>query len=203
MIFSSVVIDYVLGLRNQARGVKLIGVAYICFDYKDQEKQSSIQVVSSLAQQLCAQLPNLPTEVEELYRRLKSECRTPNLEEISATLLKTSGRFSEVFFVFDALDEAELNTSDNRRTEFLNFLHQMGKAGVRIFLTSRPHPEDIGDSLCQSEKIILSAQEEDIRIYIGGKIEKNPKVKRLVLKGKCKENIMTELVACSAGMYEA
>lgn len=117
--------------------------------------------------------------------------------ELYSVLLAISKYFKQLFFVFDALDECD---PQNQRKELLPLFQQLAADRFSVFLTSRPHPEDIQDSLYSVAKIELSAQEEDIVTYVREKINGNPRAKRLIRQGKCEDRIIRELVACAEGM---
>lgn len=188
-------IDHFRALRQTTNH----GVAHVYFDYKEQEAQRPVQILSSLLKQLVSQLPlNYPTSTTVLYDRLRPQNKRPTIEQLYTALIAASKLFPRVFLVFDALDECE----PGARTELLPLFKRMGKDGISIFLTSRPHPEDIQDSLTinGAVKIELLAQAEDVVFYIQERIEKNQRARRLVQQANCKERIISELVACAEGM---
>lgn len=127
------------------------------------------------------------------------ESRRHTLEELYGALLAASKPFARVFLIFDALDECD---AAKQRKQLLLLFRRMGKDGISVFITTRPHPEDIRNSLSGSDsaKIELSAQEEDIATYIEQRIEEDSRARRLVKQGKCKDRIISELVDCSKGM---
>lgn len=188
-------VDYFRALRQTTNH----GVAHVYFDYKEQEAQTPIQILCSLLKQLLGQLPvNYPASTTKLYDRLRPQNKRPTIDELYTALIAASKSFPRVFLVFDALDECGFDA----RTKLLPLFKQMGKDGINIFLTSRPHPEDIQDSLTINDvvKIELSAQTEDVVAYIQERIDKNQRARRLVQQANCKERIISELVDCAEGM---
>lgn len=190
---SSLVIDH---LRSRASGNH--GLAYIYFEYQEQTQQSPVLILASLVKQLASRLPLLPVEVEKLYDNLGSEGTRPSVEDLYTALLKISGYYTHVFIVLDALDECN---QDGQRVQLLPLFRRMCKDGINLFLTSRPHPEDIQDALCDAVKIELTAQEEDISVYIAERINNHPRARRLIQKAKCQDRIISQLVDCAGGMY--
>lgn len=172
-------------------------VAFIYFDYKDQDRQTVTPIISSLIKQLACQTSKLPPEIEALYDKEMKEDKKPTFGELYSALLATTNLLQRVFFVFDALDECN---PDTQRRDLLPLFHRMAGDGNNIFMTSRPHPEDVQISLGGGLKIELSAHEQDIRSYIEEKINQHPRAKRLVRQGECKEKIISELVDCAKGM---
>lgn len=174
-------------------------MAYTYFDYKEQDSQKPTHVLASLVKQLSIQKSgsDIPAEVEKLYDTLEPKSKEPSLEELYETLVAISGSFTKVFIVPDALDECH---QINQRKELLPLIHRLGQSGINLFLTSRQYPVDIQDSFCNASKIEIVAHQEDLEIYIEEKIDDNPRAKKLVLKTKCKERIISELIECSKGM---
>lgn len=119
--------------------------------------------------------------------------------ELYDALLAVSRLFSRVFFVFDALDECH---PERQRKELLPLFHRMAKDSdqIHLFLTSRQYPEDIQDSFCDAAKIEISAKDEDVEMYILEKIDENPRARRLVKQGGCRDRIVTEIAECAKGM---
>lgn len=192
---TSVVINHI---KNRALTTKnRIGFAYIYFDYTEQERQAPIHVLSKLVKQLLLQVPDLPEDIGELYDRLGQAGEQPSFEELYSALLSASKRFARLYFVFDALDECH---KIKQRKGLLPLFCRMGRDGMRIFLTSRPYPEDIQGALDNfgAAKIELSAKEEDIRIYIQKKINESVRAKRLVQQSK--DKIISELTEGAKGM---
>lgn len=174
------------------------GVAHIYFDYKEQDQQTPAYVLASLVKQLARQIPQLPAAIDALYDKIVGEDRRPTPSELYATLLVVARLFPRVFIILDALDECH---PESQRKELLPLFHCMGRDGMNLFLTSRPHSEDIQVSLGGfTVKVELSASEEDLASYIEGKINEHPRAKRLVQLSKCKERIISDLVNCAKGM---
>lgn len=189
---SSLVVDH---FQTQLQSTH--GIGHIYFDYKEQDNQKPAQVLASLIKQLLSQTLQLPAEVDNLYKKLKRHGKKPSIEELYTLLLVAARLFPRVFFVFDALDECH---PENQRRVLLPLFQKMGNDGINLFLTSRPHPQDIQDSLKDTVKIELSAQEQDIVIYIQEKINENPRARGLVEQARCKDIIVSELVNCAKGM---
>lgn len=176
------------------------GIAHVYFDYKEQDQQTPTYVLASLVKQLLRQISYLPTEIEALYDTLKTKDRRPTLDELYSALLVAKECFPRVFLIFDALDECN---PEKQRKPLLPLFHRMGRDSMSLFLTSRPHPEDIRDSLTgydDATSIELAAQDEDMVAYTQEKIKENPRAKRLIKQGKCQDRIISSLVDCAEGM---
>lgn len=174
-------------------------MAYIYFDYKEQDRQRPTDVLASLVKQLSVQTSelHLPLAINRLYDTLEPESKEPSLQKLYDTLVTISESFAQVFMVFDALDECH---PDNQRKELLPLIHRMAQGGINLFLTSRQYPIDIQESLSDVSKIEIIAQPEDLEIYITKKIDDNIRIEDLVRKTKRRERIISELIECSKGM---
>lgn len=191
------VIDYLL--QQLRTSIKNYGIAYVYFDYMDQDQQKPLYVLTSLVKQLAYKLPSSSIdEIEKLYQTLQAEKppRTPTFKELYTVFIAMSKSFDRVFLVFDALDECD---PDNQRKDLLPLFHNLAKV-LSLFVASRPHPEDIQDSLHDAAQIELSANEEDIEIYIRQRINDSPRAKRLVGQAQCKDKIISDLADCAKGM---
>lgn len=174
------------------------GIVYVYFDYKEQDQQTPTRVLAGLVKQLACKLPNLPASIEALYDKLVVERRKPSLDELYVTLFDISKSFSRLFLIFDALDECN---PEKQRAKLLPLFHRMAEDnGASLFITSRPHPDDIQDSFGNGAKIELLAQDQDIETYIDGKINENSRVKRLVSQGQLRSRIISDLTKCAKGM---
>lgn len=171
------------------------GVAYIYFDYKDEQQHKPTRVLASLAKQLICQIPQTPLQIIELQANLQKEERTPTFEELYSAFTVTLVSFPRVFLAFDALDECK---PDDQR-KLLPLFERMKEDGFNIFLTSRPYSANIHLSLVHAEHIEILANEEDIKFYLEEKLNENPQAKLLFQKAKC-DDITSNLMACTQGM---
>lgn len=194
---TSRLIDYIQTLQKQSPMVPKYGLAYIYFNYQEQLQQKPIQVLSSLAKQLVSQIKHLPKEIEDFHDRLKSQRKSPTLVDLKEALFSAFKSFDQVFFVFDALDECD---QEDQREELLPLFHDLAENGANVFLTSRPYPEDIYESLHELPKVELSAQDQDIRTYIQERIKAKPRAKKLIEKCKYQDKLVSELICCAQGM---
>ena len=162
---SSLVIDR---LRDDHVDQK-IAIAFLYFDYRDQGSQSLENVVASLLRQVVSQKSVLPTSLVELYTKLGEQKRKPPIQDLERILLHICQDFDQVFIAIDALDECDEAT---RRKYILPFLAALQKIPrVRLFVTSRPYPEDIRKALDPAPQIHVQASDADLRMYLRRRIE--------------------------------
>lgn len=162
----------------------------------ERERQRPNQVLASLAKQLASQTLQLCPEIKEIYDRLEPKNERPTFEGLYTALPAASKPFTRVFLLFDALDGCD----EGQRKQLLPLFHRLTGNGISVFLTSRPHPDDIQNSLHGAIRIEISAKEGDIRAYIEQRIDENTREKRLVDQGECKDLIISGLVECAKGI---
>ncbi len=145
-----------------------VAIAHLYFDYRDQEHQSTDIMTAGLLKQLAMAKATLPRSVLDLYQRLKDQQRKPQQQDLEQALLNTCRDFDRVFIIIDALDECDEN---KHRKSFLELLKSLrDNSSTNLFVTSRPHPEDVKKVLEGSSKIIIKADDSDLRKYISREI---------------------------------
>lgn len=146
-----------------------VAIAHLYFNYRDQKHQSTENMTASLLKQLAMAKAALPQSVVELYQRLKSQQRKPQQQDLEQTILTTCRNFDRVFIIIDALDECDEN---NHRKPFLEFLNKLRyNSSSNIFVTSRPYPDDVKKVFEGSSKIMIKADDSDLRKYISREIQ--------------------------------
>jgi len=135
-------------------------IAFVYFDYQIQASQTAYSVLSSLLRQLVAAFEQVPLSVSESFKKHE----TPTLDEIvrllHLLLLESS---NVVYIVVDALDEC--NTQERRR--FLDAIKPLAKMdSVRLFVTARPHVEDIRRAFDNQPVMEIKATDNDLRLYL-------------------------------------
>lgn len=174
-------------------------MAYIYFQYNEKSKQTTLNVLKCLLKQLAAKTSQVPEEVQSMHDACQQNKSSPDVLELQQVLFAVMKRLPRVFFVFDALDECD---EDNRCRELLPLFHILGAKGASVFVTGRPYPRDMQESLSSKHvaQIQLEAHEEDLRSYIEQKIEDSIHAKHLI-KRELREEIIRRLVDCCKGMY--
>ena len=126
-------------------------------------------MVASLLRQVTSQKSILPIPLIELYTKLREQNRKPQIQDLELTLLHVCQDFDQVFIPIDALDECD---EAMRRIHFLPFLATLQKTPrIRLFVTSRPYPEDIWKALDPVPQISVQASDADLRKYLRRRIE--------------------------------
>ena len=110
-----------------------VGIAYIfcSFRYCDDPRQSADNVLASIIRQLIRRLPLLPSTVQLLYEKHRSNGSRPSFKDLSKVFKDVvQMALKQVFIVIDALDECKAATisrilsqiSDTRASGNLNLL---------------------------------------------------------------------------------
>lgn len=164
---SSLVIDR---LRDDYDGQR-IAVSFIYFDYRDQGGQLQENVVASLLRQIASYKSILPVSLDELCTKFRDRNRNPQIQDLELALLHISQDFDQVFIAIDALDECD---EAMRRKHFLPFVARLQQTPkIRLFITSRPHPEDIRKDLGPAPQVKVQASDADLRKYLRKRIEES------------------------------
>lgn len=71
---------------------------------------------------------------------------------------------------------------------------------MKLFLTSREHPEDVQISFGEIAKMKIWAKDGDVASYIEQKISEYPRARSLVSQGNYRDKIISELTECAKGM---
>jgi hypothetical protein len=194
----SAVVDHLVSTFPE----KDVGIAYLYCDYKDREKQTTRNLISSITFQLAKRLGNLPSEVVNLYR-VCDDKKSPTLEEHISCIHSMCSAFSRTFLVPDALDEcSDLDNHQNDHTsERLFVALQKLEPVVSLFVASRPH-DGIRREFKDASSIEFRANSSDIKIYsesmtrpdsrFGRRVEEDPSLR---------EAITSTLLERSDGMY--
>lgn len=107
--------------------------------------------------------------------------------------------FSTVLVICDALDEMD---EDEQRQYLLPVFRRLSEGGLRLFLTSRPHPMDVQEAFKGAVRMELTADLQDLRRYLKEKFDSNHRF--MVLASKCDkvlcERVITSLIRSSGGM---
>lgn len=191
IVFSSVAIDHITRSRKDS------GVAFFYFDFGAEHEHTPVQILSSLLKQLLLQLDELPIPVWQKFNRSVMQGQTPQVHELQELLSSIPRSFDSVYVVVDALDECRVGDC---RDEILRAFETL-QASMKLMVTSRPHIEDLGDSLAQATHVKLRAVEADISDYVYTMLETR-KIKKILGKDEnLKKEIVDSIVADAHGMF--
>lgn len=126
-------------------------------------------MVRSLLKQIASVATELPSSIVELYEKQKSQQKLPQLQELEKALLFSCEDFNQVFIVIDALDESEEAKHRSSILQILTSLQQ--RPNVRLFITSRFHPQDIAKVFNSAPRILIEANSSDLRKFLSKTID--------------------------------
>ena len=115
--------------------------AYFYFDFSDTQKQSVTGMLRSIVAQLS--VPELPTEVEELYKKCNHGHQQPDQENLITTLISLLKNLHPTYLIMDALDEC------SERKVLLKVIRriiQTQSTHVNVLVTSREE-QDIKEGM--------------------------------------------------------
>ncbi|KAK1781062.1 hypothetical protein QBC45DRAFT_449553 [Copromyces sp. CBS 386.78] len=171
-ILSSIVIEDLASVsRSLAGGTE---VAYIYCDYKRQDEQTALELLSSLTKQLYLSMESLPPGVRALHKKHASKSTRPSRQEMTQVLGEVIQSFTRVYIIVDALDE--LADDEDRRDAFVNELRILGQSSpnLKLFVTSRPLHSNISQSFYDASKVEILASQDDVGAYVDGRFSKMP-----------------------------
>lgn len=177
-------------------------VAYIYFGYQDRTKQRPIDVYSIFVKQLLQELAPLPPDVEKMYDAKGTD--SLDVKVLRDLLFSMPQRFSIVcrraFIVCDALDEMD---QDQQRNVLLPLFHEMEQAGFAIFLTSRPHPEDVRVTFPDAILFDITPHQEDLDAYVRQILFKSARFNKAMgsAKGYDINKVTSEIASSADGMW--
>ena len=192
---SSIIINHLE--QNVRQGHREIGIAYVYFNYKEND-QTPINMIASLLQQLLQQQGDLTTEVKLLYEHHKNKGTRPPLSTYSKVLQSTIRRFSRVFILVDALDECP--EDDGARETFSKRVKEF-LPDINLLITSRHVPtiERMFDGTTQIE---IRASNDDITSYLDARIKEHSQMMRHIkLDPTLLGTVLDAIVSKACGMY--
>lgn len=147
-----------------------VGIAYLYCDFRRQQEQKPIDLLASLLKQLVKVQHSMPEILKNLYKFHKNQRTRPSIDEISKILRSVVSNYSRVFFIVDALDKCQNSDKDSKRllSEIFNI---QASTGANFFATARFIP----DIIREFKTIVIldiRANDEDIRMYLDGKLSK-------------------------------
>lgn len=147
-----------------------VGIAYVfcSFRYYDDPRQSPDNILASIIRQLIRRLPLLPSTVQLLYEKHRSNGSRPSFNDLSNILKDVVQTVSkQVFIIIDALDEckpAGISRILNKISETQSF------GNLNLLSTSRSVPAI--EARFQGKPFLeIRATKDDVMIYLKARLE--------------------------------
>lgn len=144
------------------------------FDYKAQQTQTPIDIVTGLLKQLLTQLADIPEELECLYDECTRADKKPDQSTLTQLLASVSQKFSTVYMIFDALDEC----SDSHQKDMSGLFAQLQQSSHRLLISFRSHLNKLGSTLFDIRIFQISANESDLKQYVTSRLEEKGNKRR-------------------------
>jgi hypothetical protein len=181
---SSTIIQDIESMRK----AELASSAYFYFDFRDAEKQTRHNFLSSLLVQICDRSASFCSILSDLYSKHRNGSQQPSyaaLIQCLKTILGLPGQ-ETIYIIADALDECPNNRGlPSPREKVLGLIKELidlRHPKLRICITSRPEI-DIRNFLdpLASQKVSLHeerGQKQDIADYIKSVVHSDSKMRR-------------------------
>ncbi|OAP56492.1 hypothetical protein AYL99_09671 [Fonsecaea erecta] len=155
-------------------------LAYFYYDASTIESLTPQTFFGAIVKQFCSELPQLPVQIIDAYRRASSRLGSPNqpnLSELKSFLQLLLSIANLATIVIDGLDESPDYSVVG---DFLTSTVRSGKYPLRVFISSRPEMELRRYFLgFQDIPIPEEAVERDISVYIKMRINSDPRLRRM------------------------
>ncbi|KAJ7579995.1 hypothetical protein C8J56DRAFT_274403 [Mycena floridula] len=197
-VLTSLIIDH-LRLTMSSN----VAVISIYCDYNQQSDQTPTQLLGSILKQLVeTRTHNSASDhLFSLHKTCRSQKRHPTIPELMDALRREIQSYSSVYIVVDALDECSNRTQDFlMSTKPDGGLHSLSDT-VQILITSR-NILSIAQALDGQICLGIEAQDQDLEIYIKGRILEDDRLKRLIKGDTALETEITnEIITKAAGKF--
>ena len=178
------------------------------FDFNDEGKQKLEDMVRSLISQLAL----LQDDCQKLLNTLFSSCskgrRQPSCDELCKLFLAMLKTTNEIWIVVDALDESTSRTGSSSESvlAWLKEILRNKDTIIRMLTTSRPERdiENAMDNMEESvQRISIQAEnvQQDIRSYVGFRLQEDPELQRWRTQMEVQNEIETSVLREADGMW--
>ncbi|KAM7194353.1 hypothetical protein V8F33_007241 [Rhypophila sp. PSN 637] len=179
------------------------GIAFFFCEYKDQRSQDPLSILQTMASQLALQNQAAYSLLEEYHKALQplqglgSSMSLWRMKEILGQMVSC---FEKVYMIIDGLDECGDNAAEVADT--LTSLTDDEDSAISLSILSRDEYQ-IREVLQGSfERVEISAQREDVRLYVATEITSRIQQGRLRLRNMAlKDEILHALVDENGGMF--
>ncbi|KAN0142132.1 Ankyrin repeat-containing domain protein [Lactarius tabidus] len=183
-ILSSAIIKHVMSLRDASHA----SLAYFFFDFRDKEKQSVRNFLTSLLIQLSSQLEPCRKMISWIYWAHGNGTQEPSIDLLSYCLYKMLffAARRPIYVIVDAIDECpNISGLPTPRAVLLDLLEELVELHIpnlHICITSRPEIDikDVLEPLAYSAISLHdeSGQQKDISHYVRKTVYSNRKMRR-------------------------
>ena len=174
-MLASLVIDHL----QQITGEEKVVTAYVFCDYKKQDEQTPVNLITSIAMQMLQHQASLPESVLEIYERHHQNGIRLNIDRNLEMIALSITHWSRVYLIVDALDE--LGNADQVLQILIGILRRLQDVHqFNLMIISRYIPSLVSD-FHQTYCVDVQASSDVIRRYVDGRfvdlsscVRKNP-----------------------------
>jgi ankyrin repeat protein len=176
-------------------------VVHYYFDFSEQQLQTEVHLVRSVLRQICVKYDVLPEALTAFYHKtLNAERDKVWFNKLERVFQRIASTYRRIFFVFDALDEAD-STRHDGLFQVLNTIAHSDVSDTKVFLTRRPHFVHFDTLFSNSIQIRITASVADIRHYLEDVINKTHSASFLANDDRLKQEILDRLCDGAQGMF--
>ena len=146
---------------------------------------------------MCLQKKSLPKPVSDFYNLYRRDAVGLQADELLGVLRKVLIEFDQCFVAVDALDELD---GKKHRKGFLKVLTELGLTSTKIFVTSRPHIQDVSQAFTYASKVHVEASEADVELFLLRMIEDDEGMQDL-MDETLKKEVCSSVAQYAKGMY--
>ena len=150
-------------------------------------------MVASLLKQLLSALPEIPTEVNDVFNKVEcGEWASDLITAFITFIKKFSAKFSCVAVLVDAFDECQRD----EQTHIVNVITDLRKSGLKIYMTTRQECQNYLESKFDGAvSIKIAAQDSDIKLFLEKQITSED------IDDDLKDEIISTICPQAQGMY--
>jgi Cdc6-like AAA superfamily ATPase len=185
------VVDHLIRWECEA-----VAVACIYCNYKEQQKQTVSQLISSVLRQLVLRRSAPSDNVKKFYKEFHDDLQSsPTTTEVVKVLQAEITTYSRVYIITDALDEC----LEGNQRELVKTLQRLTDAN--LMFTSRPLAL-IGEIFEGKARLDISANTDDVGKYVNGRISEDNRLSRHVKKEPAlRADIINKIIKNVSGMF--
>lgn len=193
-VTASYIVNHLQHLTDQGT----IGIAYVYCSYKDTQRETAVNLLSTIVQQLLLQSFANVVGVLDLFQGHAKQKTRPALSEVQDLLRVSLRGFNRTYVVVDALDECT-DIDENRET-FVTELTSL-LPNISLLLVSRPLPH-LKSRLANATQIELQAHDEDIIEYVKERVALSQRMHSHMQKDpKILQTIISKVLKKVKGMF--
>lgn len=184
----------VRNLRAKYVGNPKVVVACLYCNFKERSIQTPSNMIAAVLRQLVVDRQSLADEVQDLYEACSASGIRPNMSEISKVLKAEVDRLERAYILVDALDEYQQNWF------LVSLVSELRALSLKaILLITSPFDENIQSMLEGAQTIEISADAQDIRTYVAGRVARSTQLVRHAEKDPALTDTIASTIVEKAG----